>query len=350
MTEKQRVKKALELGGNSGPVPWQIGYTSDLGNILMEALNLQPEKKTILGKNIYRYNKLDNFLGNHLAFLRNRAVNSVVEVKPGLFQDEWGVIWDRTVDKDIGAPVNLILEHMDFGSLQVPDPDDERRFAHFEPLIQANGHRYLLVKFSYSLFERAWSLRGMENLMTDFILHPDFVHELFEIITRYDLAYLDNLSRFPVDGVYFGDDWGYQRGLMLHPDTWRHFIKPYIARLYEKTHQLGLDVFIHSCGNITAVLDDLVDIGVNVFNPFQPEVMDIEKVISTYAGRLGFYGGLSIQDTLPFGDAGQVKSEVEHRLGLARAYGGYIVSPSHDMPPDVPVGNITAMLEILRHQ
>lgn len=368
MTEKQRVKQCLAFREPAGPgdgtpgrkapqhtvpwhtVPWQIGYTSQIGDILMEALGLPEERRVVLGKNVYRYNRLEEYLGNHLAFLRNRAVDSVREVGPGLFEDEWGVVWDRSVDRDIGTPVNRVLEHMDLEGLQAPDPDDERRYAHFGPLIEVNARRYVLVKFSYSLFERAWSLRGMENLMTDFVLNPGFVQELFEIITRFNLALLDNLSAYPVDGVYFGDDWGYQRSLLMHPDTWRAFIKPCLRRMYERAHSLGCDVFIHSCGNITAVLDDLIGIGVNVFNPFQPEVMDIEQVISRYAGRLAFYGGLSIQSTLPFGTAEAVRAEVEHRLGLAGRFGGYIVSPSHDMPPDVPVKNVVEMRDLLHAQ
>ncbi|MFW6182091.1 MAG: uroporphyrinogen decarboxylase family protein [Spirochaetota bacterium] len=350
MTGKQKVKSCLSFRAPEHAVPWQIGYTSELGNILMESLGLPEERRVVLGKNLYRYNRLEEYLGNHLLFLRNRAVDSVREVGPGLFRDEWGVVWDRTVDRDIGTPVNRVLEDPDLDVLEEPDPDDERRYAHFTPLLEAGGHRYVLVKFSYSLFERAWSLRGMENLMTDFILNPGFVRELFERITRFNLKLLENLQAFPVDGVYFGDDWGYQRSLLMRPETWRAFIKPCLQRMYSRARSLGFDVFIHSCGNITAVLDDLVEIGVNVFNPFQPEVMDIREVISRYAGRLGFYGGLSIQHTLPFGAPGEVREEVAHRLELARRYGGYIVSPSHDMPPDVPVENVVAVRDLLHAQ
>jgi uroporphyrinogen decarboxylase len=109
-------------------------------------------------------------------------------------------------------------------------------------------------------------------------------------------------------------------------------------------------VFIHSCGNVAPILDDLVEIGVNVFNPLQPETMDVETILARYAGRLAFYGGLSIQQTLPFGSAEEVREEVAGRLSLARRYGGYLIAPAHDMPPDVPPQNVQAMLEVLRAQ
>jgi uroporphyrinogen decarboxylase len=347
MDEKRRVKACIHFD-RTDRIPWQIGYTSELGVRLMKALGLEEEELKILGKNIFTFNRLDAFLGNHLAFIRNRAVDSVQEVQPGIFRDEWGVLWDRRLDRDIGTPVNCILEEMNLDRLYVPDPLDPDRYAHFDPIIQTHGSRYLLVKFSYSLFERAWSLRGMENLMMDMVQHPSFVNELLDIITDHNLQLLDRMAGYAFDGAYFGDDWGYQRGLLMSPDMWRQFIKPRIARMYGRAHELGWDVFIHSCGNVTAILDDIVEAGVDVFNPFQPEVIDLGRVIEQQAGKLAFYGGLSIQKTLPFGSREEVRREVEHRLGLAGRFGGYIVSPSHDMPPDVPVENVLAMLEALK--
>jgi uroporphyrinogen decarboxylase len=347
MDEKQRVKACIHFS-EVDRIPWQIGYTSDLGILMMEALGLKGEECMVLGRNISAFNRLDDFLGNHLAFIRNRAVNSVREVKPHVFLDEWGVLWDRSLDRDIGTPVNCVLQEMDLSRLRVPDPLDPDRYAHFTPTIEAHAHRYILAKFSYSLFERAWSLRGMENLMMDMVQNPSFVHELLDLITDYNLALLDHMAGYALDGAYFGDDWGCQRGLLMSPDMWRTFIKPRIRRMYGRAHEHGWDVFIHSCGNITAILDDIVEAGVDVFNPFQPEVIDIPVVLEQQAGKLAFYGGLSIQKTLPFGTAEEVRREVEQRLGLARRFGGYIVSPSHDMPPDVPVENVLAMLETLK--
>jgi uroporphyrinogen decarboxylase len=347
MTEKERVKTQIHFQ-KPDRLPWQIGYTSELGAILMDVLGLEEEKHVVLGKNIFTFNKLDDFLGNHLAFLRNRAVDSLRDVGNLVFRDEWNVLWDRSIDRDIGTPVNCILEHMNLEALGVPDPLDPDRFAHFEPIIHAHEDRYLLAKFSYSLFERAWALRGMENLMMDMVQNPSFVHELLDLITDFNLTLIEHMGRYNLDGIYFGDDWGYQRGMLMSPDMWRTFIKPRIQRMYDKTHELGWDVFIHSCGNISEILDDLVEIGLNVFNPFQPEVIDVEAVIERYAGRLAFYGGISIQKTLPFGSTDEVRQEVEHRMGLSRRYGGYIVSPSHDMPPDIPVDNVLAMVETLK--
>ena len=344
MNEKERVKRCIGFDRTEKP-PWQIGYTSELAERVMKKLHIEEEDSPVL-----KYRRLDDFFGNHMASLRARAFDSIRETEPGIFRDEWGVLWDRRVDRDIGTPAGHMLEDMNLDRLVFPNPNDEKRFIHFPPIIEANPNRYLLVKVSYTLFERAWSLRGMENLLMDFILNPGFVRELFSMITDFNLLLIDSLKQYPVDGIIFGDDWGWQGGLLMHPDTWRKFILPCIERTYERAHLYGFDVFIHSCGDITAILDDLLEVGVDVFNPFQPEVMDIEAVMKKYAGKLAFYGGVSIQKILPFGTPEEVRREIEKLKRLSEKYGGYIISPSHDMPKDIPLENILAMREVLMEQ
>ena len=100
----------------------------------------------------------------------------------------------------------------------------------------------------------------------------------------------------------------------MSPEIWRIFIKPYLKMMYDRAHMLGYDVFIHTCGDVTLLLEDLIEIGVDVFNPFQPEVMDIGNIIESYAGKLAFNGGISIQKTLPFGSTKEVRDEVMDRL------------------------------------
>jgi len=349
MNEKSRVQAAMQFR-DTDVVPWQIDYTTELGALIMDALGIEEQRRLVRGKNIYKYNALNDFMGNHLCYLRSEPVDGLREAGPDIWLDEWGVSWDRSIDKDIGTPVNTVLTQMDLAGLSLPDPDSQVRFAHFMPLIEVNEERYVVVKISRCLFERAWSLRGMEALMHDFILNPSFVHELFTLLADYTVRLIKNLAGFRIDAVRFSDDWGGQRGLLISPRMWREFLKPYLKRMYDQAHSQGYTVFIHSCGDISAILDDLVEIGVNVFNPFQPEVMDIAGIIERYAGRLVFYGGLSIQKTMPFGTTGEVRAEVGNRLELARRHGGYIIGPCHDMPRDVPFENVLAMRAMLQDQ
>ena len=120
MDEKQRVKNCIHFG-ETDRIPWQINFTSELGLKLMDHLNIEREEYTVLGKNIFSFNRLDDFLGNHLAYLRNRLVDSLVETEPGIFRDEWNVCWDRRIDRDIGTPVNCLLEDMNLDRLAVAE-------------------------------------------------------------------------------------------------------------------------------------------------------------------------------------------------------------------------------------
>jgi len=208
------------------------------------------------------------------------------------------------------------------------------------------------MSFDFSLFERAWGLTGLENLMLAMAEDRPFVEAVLDRILEFNLKVLDvGLSQYPrVDAVYFGDDFGSQRGVLMGAARWRSLLKPRLAKQYGRAHDYGKFVFIHSCGAVSELLGDLCDIGVNCFNPFQPEVMDIFATHQAYRGRLAFWGGISIQRLLPYGTPDQVRTEVGEILNRIGRRGGYIAAPAHDIPGDVPAENIAAMLDVLQSQ
>jgi uroporphyrinogen decarboxylase len=293
---------------------------------------------------------LDEYLGNHMAFFR--IMGEFKDLGSGRFMDQFGVVWNKSVDPDIGAVEGTVIgEHSDLKTTVFPDPDDPAKYRHVSEFVTSGKDRFLVSGPRHSLFERAWMMRGMEDLLVDMIECTEFVDELLDKIVAYDLGVIRNLHEFPIDAVWFGDDYGQQHGLIMGSKLWRRFIKPRLQILCsEAKRKAGVSVILHSCGDVTEIFDDLIEVGVDVFNPLQPEAMDIFDVAARYGDRLSFYGGISIQNVLPFGNPSEVRSHVEQAIQGIGRNGGYICSPAHDMPADIPVENIEAMLDVLKGQ
>jgi uroporphyrinogen decarboxylase len=272
------------------------------------------------------------------------------DVSPTVWQDEFGVQWDRSLDRDIGNVCNCVIPERDLGRLELPDPRGADRFTGFAERCAAGTGRFIQFSIGFSLFERAWTLRGMENLFIDMLEAPSFVDELLDAICDYNVALVEQAVAYDIDAVYFGDDWGSQRGLLMGRKSWERYLKPRLARQYAAAKRAGKFVAIHSCGKVQEVFPDLIEIGLDCFNPFQPEVMDVFAVKERYRGRLAFYGGISTQQLLPYGSPAEVREKVAELLERLGKSGGYIASPAHAIPGDAPAENIHAMIEVLRNQ
>ena len=267
-----------------------------------------------------------------------------------LWQDEFGVQWDRSVDRDIGIVCNCVLAGRDLDRLTLPDPRDLRRWIDFEAAVDAAGDRCPQFGIGFSLFERAWTLRGMESLLVDMIEAPDFVDDLLDMICEYNVALVEQAVTYDVDVVHFGDDWGSQRGLLMGPDRWERFLAPRLERMYGAAKAAGKFVSIHSCGQVQEVFPTLIELGLDCFNPFQPEVMDPYEMKRQFGDRLAFWGGVSTQQLLPYATPEQVRTEVRQLLEKVGESGGYICAPAHSIPGDAKPENIMAMLEVLADQ
>jgi len=284
--------------------------------------------------------------GDHLSRYSMRG--KWEEVRPGYTRDDFGVVWDRTVDKDIGI-ATPVLTTEDLGQVDWPTVTSHHRLDGLDAFFRdaETSGRFKCFGVALSLFERAWSLRGMDQLLMDMIEDPPFVDALLDRIVEHNLAVMEAVGGRPWDGVWIGDDWGQQQGLIMGLKLWRRFILPRIRRMYELARRKGWVVIIHSCGDIAELLPDLIEAGVQVLNPFQPEVMDLVKVKREYGKDLTFLGGMSVQRILPFGTPAEVRDESRRLLDQIGRGGGFVFAPSHMMTDDIPVANVMAMFEVI---
>jgi uroporphyrinogen decarboxylase len=314
--------------------PWQIDLTTDAQSHLLAHLGLEEAA-------------LPRRLGNHMAICEE---GGFVEVRPHFWRDQFGVTWNRTIDKDIGNVERPLLPEPTLAGYAFPQPDLAETARRIATQRAAFPDRFQVTGIGFSMFERAWTLRGMENLLADMILHPSFVDELLDAILEYNLTVLDHMLTFDVDCIRFGDDWGQQRGLIMGPRHWRRFIKPRVAAMYARVKAAGKYVMQHSCGAVQELFPDLVDMGLDIFNTFQPEVMDVRAIKREYGAHLTFYGGISTQQVMPRVGPAELKRVIAEMIAAIGMDGGYIVAPTHDVPRDVPPENIVAFIEAVQAQ
>ncbi len=318
-------------------VPWSFSLTSGARQKLMSYYGVQDE------------DGLEAIIGNHQLRLGGPGVGFLTPLGDHRVKDHYGVTWDRSVDKDIGHPTALLLPEPSLNGFTFPDAQDPRYYAGVADLIRKYPDRLRTYNIGFSLFERAWSLRGLENLLMDFHDHPGFARDLLRHIADFNIGLICGAVKEGIDVVRIGDDWGQQRGLIMGPKIWRQFIKPELRRIYRVAKQAGKFVSIHSCGDVDELFEDLIELGVDSFNPFQPEVMDIHALFAQYKGRLAFHGGLSTQRTLPYGTPEDVRRETRALLEMGQD-GGYLFAPSHAVTGDVPIENMIAFIDCLKRQ
>ena len=284
--------------------------------------------------------------GSHLAQERNESFTVFSSTK---FRDMFGVTWNREQEGDFGIVQDYILKDADFSDYIFPKPDEKLIREKCERL-EKEKDKFRMYIIGFSLFERAWTLRSMPELLIDFKINQDFAHELLDRIVDYNLAVVDIVAQYDIDCIFYGDDWGQQKGLIMGPGIWREFIKPRLKKMYDRAKEHGMYVCQHSCGDISEVFTDLVELGLDAYNTFQPEVYDVVQMKKLYGDKITFYGGISTQQLLPNATPEEVKSEMRRLMNILGKDGGYIIAPTHAMPNDIPTENIIAFLEVVQNQ
>ena len=231
--------------------------------------------------------------------------------------------------------------------LQEPPYDDAYHEALKKSAENIKARDLIVVGSVGHIFESAWGLRGMENLFADFILNEDLAAVLLDAITGQRVRLARAAGIAGADMIHTGDDVGMQNRMLMSPDEWRKWIKPRYASVIAaaREHKPDIHVKYHSDGFIEPIIPDLIEIGVTILNPVQPECMDPVKLKKQYGDRLAFDGTIGIQTTMPFGTPDDVDREVKHMIETVGKGGGLIIAPTHVLEPEVPLDNIRMFFE-----
>jgi uroporphyrinogen decarboxylase len=334
LTHKDRLRRTL----NDEPVdrlPTQINYTAGMGQVMAGHFGVSVKD-------------LPGFLDNHLVRVDLTYPEKLSADGQTRF-DWWGAGYD-TGEEGYYIRTNPLAASQDLDAFPWPEPHAPDLLEAARRTIELYGQEYFIVpNLGFALFERAWSLRGLEQFLMDMVLDPGFTAELLDRITAIQLVLIERYLALGVDGGYFGDDYGAQKSLMMSPASWRQLIRPRLERLFAPFRQRGLPVIMHSDGQIQKILPDLVEIGLTALNPVQPEVLDHTWLQQNFGGRLAFYGGISTQTTLPYGSPSEVRAAIENCCHTLAPQGtGLLLAPSHRMMTDIPLTNVEAMLDAIR--
>jgi uroporphyrinogen decarboxylase len=330
-SKKQKVLKAINRISQEY-LPTQIDYTPEMKEVIKEILSTDDTE-------------IDERLDNHIKYLElNDKIRT--DESEGIQYDIWGVGWDLVLTEGFHIRRHPLLNSEDITKFKFPKPNDNLLEILINKANMFKDKYFLFALQNFTLFERSWLLWGYENVLTSFYFRQKEINYLLDGITEFHIEVSKKILKLNVvDGLHTGDDFGTQRGLMMSPDTWRKFFKKRYKRIWEIYKEKNLPVMHHSCGNIMEIIEDLIEIGLDVLTPIQPEAMDIELLSKKFGNKLSFLGGISTQNTLPFGSPRMVRNEIINRIKVLGRNNGYIISPSHEVTSDCKKENFETLLE-----
>lgn len=274
---------------------------------------------------------------------------------PAVVIDDWGIGHRSTPTSmhmtEMLHPLEGASTLSDLESYPFPQyrPEDNAHLAQEAAAIQKRGLAVMGI-LNVTVWETAWYLRGMENLMMDMMDDEDMAACLLDRVEAASVQRARIYAKAGVDILHLGDDIGMQRSIMMSEALYARWLKPALARVIGAAKAIKPDILIHyhSCGYVKPFIPHLIEVGVDILNPVQPECMDFEEIHAMYGDRLSFHGTIGTQTTMPFGSPQEVKDTVKRNLRIAGERGGLLAAPTHLLEPEVPWDNVLAYVEACR--
>ncbi len=347
MMPRERVKLSLShIEPDRLPIDYFFFGTPEVIKRLKQHLGLNSDEQ------------LRRFFGVDIRVVAPRYIGPELQKFPdGSYEDEWGVM-RKPVSYGLGFYDEII--HYPLAEAQEVSDLDKIRWPKLEwwdfSSVKKDIERinekeeYAICIANGNLFETSWYMRGLENLLVDFIINPLFANELMSRVTNFKIEYLRTIleeASGMIDIVFTADDVATQRGLLMSIDLWKNSIKPWHMRMNKKLKSYGIRIMYHSDGAVMEIIPELIDMGIDILDPIQlgADSMDPYGLKSLYGDKLSFHGGIGVQDVLPKGNPEEVRRYVRYLKKTLGRNGGYIIAPSHAIQPDTPIENILAAFE-----
>ncbi len=351
MNSRQRVLTALRRTGIPDRIPFEISWGA-FTPLLMKTYrektgsNLPPEE----------YFDFDTrFVLPGPSRIRTDFAGYFQELDEDVSFDEWGVgsVPTRYEMPDYKYHPLERMEHArQIDAYAWPDLGEAYRYDEVPLKVQTYQARGYAVcgEMYQTIFEVAWLMRGMQTFLTDFHLEPEIAHTICERITEIRILQARHFAHAGVDIIRLGDDVVTQRGRMMSSEIYREFIQPRVKRIVAAAKAVNPEVivFMHCCGRVEDVIDDLIDCGIEVLNPIQPECNDLLRIKEKYGDRLSFWGGIGVQSVMPHGTPEDVRQAVRETAAILGADGGLLLAPAHILDPSVPWENVEAFIDAAR--
>lgn len=356
MKHRERVQMALN---HERPdiCPMQISFTPEFANRLKKDLGLSED---------YTHNphgggntqELERLLEEDVLLTSVGWANSYY-VDDKDYMDEWGIEWKNQAyqtkygtGKYTEIASHPLADVKKIGNYNPPDPNRPVLYLESDQIIRDYKKDYWIVGVTVcTIFETAWALRGLEQLLVDMVSHPDIADHILDIPCNYHLIAAKKLVEMGVDMIWLGDDIGAQNQLLISPKMWRRFLKPKMSNFIAVLKSINPDVKIayHSDGFVLPLIPEFIEIGIDVLNPIQPASMDPAHIKKKFGSNICFWGSIDEQHTLPFGSPKDVHDEIITRLKTLGKDGGLILAPTHHVQLDTPLENFWSMVTTIKN-
>ncbi len=340
MTSRERTFMALAHEEPDRP-PISATYTPEAAKILRDAFGQEEDD-------------LGFVMGNDLIKTTVGIENSYYMYDTPTYTCPFGVEW-RNVENETGAYTEIVggalrddPDGEKMRAYKIPDPDDPSLYTHVKAAVEKYGkEKFIIGSCQCSIFETAWYLHGMEDMMFDMAADEDYTNELFDKIMQFPLRAGLHMIEAGADMIWLGDDIATQRNMMISLPMWRKYLKTRYEYIFAEFRKVKKDIVIayHSCGNCADALDELADIGLDVINPIQPLAMNPYEIKKRFGKRLTLFGAIDVQNLMPFGTKQEIIQTVRDYKKYLGAEGGYILSPAHHIQSDTCLENIVAFYD-----